>query len=271
MTIDSRWPDDVHRDWAKVLLARQRDSALVSLSKKPLVIGRFTCETARVEGVRGKALLAALVLATICVSTAGAARSTSFHDDFTSFNAQQWAKSSRPFGYGAIDPANVAVANDQLGIKLPGGRLDGGEIRSTSLYRYGSHRVRMQVADAPSSLTAFFLYKKPDYAQEIDIEIFNDSSRRVWFSTYSGGSQTHTIERLLPFDATAGFHEYAIEYDPSLVRFLVDGVEMQRWTTGVTRSSMYLYVNAWFPSWLAGQSPSSDRFTSVDWIDYASR
>ena len=129
----------------------------------------------------------------------------------------------------------------------------------------------MKVANAPSSLTAFFLYKKPDYAQEIDIEIFNDSSRRVWFSTYSGGTQTHTVEMLLPFDATADFHEYAIEYDPGSVRFLVDGVQLQSWTSGVTRSSMYLYVNAWFPSWLAGESPASDRSTLVDWITYSAR
>jgi hypothetical protein len=44
---------------------------------------------------------------------------------------------------------------------------------------------------------------------------------------------------------------------------------MQSWTSGVTRSSMYLYVNAWFPSWLAGLSPASDQFTLVDWITYS--
>jgi len=215
--------------------------------------------------------LAAVVMAAVAVSVAGAARSTSFHDDFTTFETQRWTKSSRPFGHGAIDPANVAVANGQLTVKLPAGRLDGGEVRSTSLYRYGSYRTRMQVADAPSSVTAFFLYKKPDYAQEIDIEIFNDSSRRVWFSTYAGGSQTHTVEMELPFDATADFHTYAIEYDPGVVRFLVDGVQMQSWSTGVTRSSMYLYANAWFPSWIPPQIPATDSFTSVDWIEYTVR
>ena len=215
--------------------------------------------------------LAAVVTAAVAVSVAGAARSADFHDDFTTFNTRQWIKSSRAFGHGAIDPANVAVANGQLTVKLPAGRLDGGEIRSTSLYRYGSYRIRMQVANAPSSVTAFFLYKKPDYAQEIDIEIFNDSSRRVWFSTYSGGSQTHTVEMQLPFDATADFHEYAIEYDPGAVRFLVDNAPMQSWSTGVTRSSMYLFVNAWFPSWLAGERPATDRYTYVDWIEYSAR
>jgi endo-1,3-1,4-beta-glycanase ExoK len=218
-----------------------------------------------------RAILVVVLLAAVGVSVAGAARITDLHDDFTTLDNRTWTRSSRPFGHGAIDPANIAVANNLLTVKLPAGRLDGGEIRSTGLYRYGSYRVRMKVANAPSSLTAFFLYKKPDYAQELDIEIFNDSTRRVWFSTYSGGTQTHTVEKQLPFDATADFHEYAIEYDPGLVRFLVDGTELQRWTTGVTRSTMYLYVNAWFPSWLAPERPSSDRFMSVDWIDYDAR
>ena len=75
----------------------------------------------------------------------------------------------------------------------------------------------------------------------------------MWFSTYSGGTQTHTVELLLPFDATADYHG------------------CRCWTSGVPRSSMYLYVNAWFPSWLAGESPASDQSTLVDWITYSAR
>jgi licheninase len=220
---------------------------------------------------RRLAIVVAVAVAAVCVSIAGAARSGDFRDEFTTFDARQWVKISRPFGHGTLDSANVSVANGLLGLKLPAGKLDGAEMRSTSLYRNGSYRVSMKVASAPSSLTAFFLYRKPDYAQEIDIEIFNDTSRRVWFSTYSGGAQTNTIEKQLPFDATADFHEYAIEYDPGTVRFLVDGVEMPSWTSGVTRSSMYLFANTWFPSWLAGERPATDRYTTIDWIDYRSR
>jgi len=213
----------------------------------------------------------AVVIAAFGASIAAAAHSTGFRDDFTSFDARQWTKSSRPFGHGAIDPANISVANGFLGVKLPGGKLDGGEIRSTSVYTYGTFKARMKIANAPSSLTAFFLYKQPDYAQELDIEIYNDSSRRIMFTTYSGGAMTHTVTTLLPFDATADFHDYTIERDRTSVRFLADGVQMQSWTSGVTRSSMYLYVNAWFPSWLAGESPASDQATLVDWITYTPR
>jgi beta-glucanase (GH16 family) len=217
------------------------------------------------------AIVVAVVLAAFGASVAGAARSGDFRDEFTSFDTRQWVKVSRPFGHGAVDAANISVANGLLNLKLPAGKLDGAEMRSTGLSRYGTYRVRMKVANAPTSLTAFFLYRKPDYAQEIDIEIFNDPSGQIMFSTYSGSAQTHTVVKQLPFDATAGFHEYEIEYDPGAVRFVVDGVTMQGWSTGVTRSSMYLFVNAWFPSWLAGESPTSDRYTNVDWIEYAAR
>jgi hypothetical protein len=55
------------------------------------------------------------------------------------------------------------------------------------------------------------------------------------------------------------------------VRFLVDGVERQSWTTGVPRSSMYLHVNVWFPSWLPGARPTNDAFSYVDWVEHVER
>ncbi len=222
------------------------------------------------RGTRGVwvGLAVAALLAT-GVSVAAAARLKGFRDDFTALDTSRWIVSSRPFGWGLLTPSNVAVANGQLGIEHPAGTLDGGEMRTNSLLQFGTYRVRMRVADAPSTLTAFFLYRAPDYQQEIDIEIYGDSSRRVMFSTYSGGSQTNTVTKVLPFDPTADYHEYGIDYRKGSVRFLVDGTLVQSWTSGVPRASMYLYLNSWFPSWLDGQRPDSDRTTYADWIDYA--
>ena len=220
-------------------------------------------------GTRGLLLvLAAAIAVGTLVSVAGAGRSSDFRDEFTTFDSGRWVTIARPFGHGAVDPANVGVAGGLLGVKLPAGRLDGGEMRTRSTLRYGTYRARMKVANAPSSLTAFFLYRPPDYQHEIDIEIYNDSSRRVMLSTYADGRQTNTRTLLLPFDATADFHEYAIEFRPGSARFFVDGTLLQTWSSGVTRQAMFLFVNAWFPSWLAGQAPDSDRFTYVDWVDY---
>ncbi len=232
---------------------------------------RSLWETPRVPLFWRRVATVAVAMAAIGVSVAGAARSADFRDEFAAFDTRQWVKIGRPFGHGVVDPANIGVANGLLALRFPAGRLDGAEMRTTDLYRYGTYRARMKMADAPGSLTAFFLYRKPDYAQEIDIEVYNDSSRKVMFSTYSGGAMTHTVTMQLPFDATADFHEYAIEYGPGSARFLVDGVQLQSWTSSVTRSTMYLFVNGWFPSWLTGERPTSDRYTYVDWVEYDSR
>jgi beta-glucanase (GH16 family) len=224
-----------------------------------------------VHRARRIAVLASAVVGTVVVSVAGAARTDDFRDEFTTLDARRWVTITRPFGHGAVDAANVSVSNGTLAMKLPAGTLDGGELRTASLYRFGTVRARLRVANAPTSLTAFFLYKAPDYQSEIDIEIFNDTTRRIMFTTYSGGTQTNTVTKLLPFDATAGFHDYAIEWTTNSVRFLVDGAPMQSWTKGVTRSAMYVYLNAWFPSWLGGERPATDRLTSVDWVEYSGR
>lgn len=221
--------------------------------------------------LRRTAVSTSVAACLVLVSVAAAARSDDFREEFTTFDAHAWAAATRPFGHGAVDAANVVAADGMLSLRLPAGKLDGGEVRSTALYRFGAFRARMRVANAPTSVTAFFLYKAPDYQSELDIEIFGDSSRRVMFTTYSGGAQTNTVTALLPFDATAGFHEYAIEWDTGSVRFLVDGVPLQSWSKGVTRSAMAVYVNAWFPSWLGGEPPATDRFTLVDWIEHVGR
>ncbi len=224
--------------------------------------------------VRRSSRLVALAMAIAVaagVSVAAAARSEGFRDEFATFDASRWVVIARAAGKGTLEPANVSVADDHLAVELPAGTLDGGEVRSRGLYRWGSYRVRMKVANAPSSLTAFFLYRPPDYQREVDIELWNDSSRRVMFSTYADGAQTNTRTMLLPFDATAGFHEYAIEYRPGSVRFLVDGMLLQGWSRGVTRSPMHVFVTAWFPSWLEGQQPDTDRFTYVDWLEFVPR
>ena len=101
----------------------------------------------------------------------------------------------------------------------------------------------MKLPEVPSPITGFFLYCAPDHEREIAIEIFNDSRGRVMFTTYSGGRQTHTVTKQLPFDPTAGYHTYAFRYDAGLARIVVDGKVMQTWKTGVPRGSMDLYTS----------------------------
>jgi beta-glucanase (GH16 family) len=46
-----------------------------------------------------------------------------------------------------------------------------------------------------------------------------------------------------------------IAWSRGAVAFSVDGRVLRRWTTGVPAAPMRLYLNAWFPRWLAGIAP----------------
>ncbi len=146
--------------------------------------------------------------------------------------------------------------------------MNGSEIESKDLYGPGFYAARIKVPDAPSSITGFFLYYPPDLESEIDVEIYNDSSGKVLFTTYAGGEQTHTETMQLPFDPTEGFHDYAFFYEEDSITFYVDGEPMQEYEGGLPAEHMKLYVNTWFPTWLSGEEPVSDHYVYVDWIEY---
>lgn len=174
-------------------------------------------------------------------------------------------------GRSHIDPANVARRNHTFRLNLPGKTVDGAEIRSALQYSSGVVRARIRVANAPSSLTGFFLYAAPDYASEIDIEIMNDRTGTVLLTTYAGGRQTNTETRQLGFDPTAAAHRYEIAWGAGQVRFTVDGVTLRTWTSGVPTAPMNLYANAWFPAWLDGLAPAGTRATVIDRLEYRRR
>jgi endo-1,3-1,4-beta-glycanase ExoK len=198
---------------------------------------------------------------------AGAAHAAgdSFFDDFITLDGSRWTKGDHQLGRSYLNPDNVDVVEGNARFKIPALTLQGAELQSNELYHHGTYSSRMKLPNAPSSITGFFLYRAPDLESEIDIEIFNDSRGRVMFTTYSGGRQTHTVKKQLPFDPTAGYHTYAFRYDAGLTRFTVDGKVMQTWKTGVPKGSMYLCTNLWFPSWLDGRKPLLDSYLYVDW------
>ena len=197
------------------------------------------------------------------------AEGTSFRDDFDSFDSSMWIKSDHVLGLTDFDPANVTVdTNGYLREKIPALTTNGAEIESMDYYGYGTYKARIRTADAPSSITGFYLYRSPDFYYEIDIEIYNDGTGNVDFVTYADGQRTHHVTKQVAFDPSAGFHTYRFDYLPGTVRFYVDGDLMQVWRDGLPQNTMKLLVNTWFPSWLEGLAPSTNRFTRVDWVSY---
>ena len=170
---------------------------------------------------------------------------------------------AHPLGRSVLDPANVAMTPGRIALTLPAGRTDGAEVRSLASYRSGRFTARIRVADAPSSITGFFLYAPPDYASEIDIEVLNDATGTLLLTTYAGGRETHHERRSLGFDPTAAPHEYRIDWARGTAAFAVDGRVVRRYAAGVPAAPMNLYVNAWFPRWLEGRAPLAPAATLV--------
>ncbi len=200
-----------------------------------------------------------------------------FQDGFDTLDADRWDRADQVLGRSRLDPANVGAEGGQLGLKIPARTLDGAAVRSRDLYQYGVYRARLKVPDAPGSITGLFLYEAPDYEREIDIEIYNDGSRRISFSTYSphyseDGSliktPTHTTTKTLPFDPSSGFHDYAFSSYPGSVSFSVDGQSMQTWSDALPETPMKLWVNVWYPDWLQGERSATDRYVYVDQAEH---
>jgi hypothetical protein len=187
--------------------------------------------------------------------------------DSSELDTDRWEATTRDLGRGGLAPENTGLKDGLLRLTLPANTLNGGEIESTGLYGPGFYAARIKVPDVPSSITGFFLYSPPDLESEIDIEIYNDPSGKILFTTYSNGEKTHTETMDLPFDPTEDFHDYAFFYDESSITYYVDGEPMQEFEGGLPEKRMKLYVNTWFPTWLDGEEPDSDRYAYVDWIE----
>jgi len=207
------------------------------------------------------------------VRLAGADRHAAFTvfrrlDEFAALDTARWRRGSHPLGRGHVVPRNVAVEGGKLRLSLSADGHRGAELRSRTRHLHGSYAARMRAAPVPGTITALFLYQ--DVAEgndEIDVEIVNVPPARIILATWVGGEITNRAELPLPFDPAADFHDYRIDFHPGTVAFLVDGVELQRWTRGLPTRPMRLMVNAWWPRWLTAP-PAATGVAEVDWIRY---
>lgn len=190
-------------------------------------------------------------------------------DDLGAWDTSQWSAQSHGLGKGWLDAANVSQGPIGLLLTLPSGGYDGAEIISAQRHQYRNIEARMRTPAAPGSISALFFYegvrKRND---EIDIEIFNDGSGTVMFTTWVQGKQSNNVQMTLDFDPAAAYHDYRIEWAADRVAFYVDGILMQTFSTGVPRDAMYIMSNAWWPTWMSGPTLSAPASMGIDRIIY---
>lgn len=203
---------------------------------------------------------------------AGAGRAGAFrvfrrHEAGAALRPPAWTAGEHPLGRGRVRARNTAFGRGGVHLRLPEGSCDGAEIRGAERVGFGSYAARMKAADAPGSITAFFLYEDvPGGNDEIDVEIVHGPRPRLLVGTWVSGRQTNRDSVDLPFDPAAGFHEYGIDFHPGAVAVTLDGRELRRWTENLPRNPMRLMANAWWPVWLPCTHGSAARAAVVEWI-----
>jgi hypothetical protein len=192
-----------------------------------------------------------------------------YFERFGSFNTNLWQKSSHKLGRSYLSPQNVDIDNGHARIRIPAGTLASGELASVDYFKYGTYRASMLLPPVAGLVAAFFLFHGPAGSNdEIDIEIYNCDGWQIEFTTWVQGVRTNTVKKPLEFDPSAGYHEYRIDFYPQGLSFLIDGQPWQTYTSGLPTETMNLFVNTWFPDWLPGVPPSTDKYTYVDWVQY---
>lgn len=167
--------------------------------------------------------------------------------------AGAWQRGDHRLGRGRVDPWLATAVGSGFRLTLSPNGLDGSEVRSLGRVHFARATARMRTPNAPGSLSALFFYADtPGDNDEIDIEIYNDGTRRVLLSVWIAGKSAHSAELKLPFDPAGGMHDYAIDWSERALAFYADDRQLARWTDRFPKEPMRVMSNLWWATWLTG-------------------
>jgi endo-1,3-1,4-beta-glycanase ExoK len=222
-------------------------------------------------------------------SSSRAVQNWSLWDSLDYYNTGVWNKANywtngSFFNCGWLaDHANFS--GGKLVLKLDnvassGKSYSSGEYRTNNTFSYGTFETNMKAAKGTGTVTAFFLYTGDPW-DEIDFEILGKNTWQVQLNYFvnSEGNSEKIID--LGFDASAGYHKYAIEYGYGYINWYIDG----KWVWGVNDQGfnnptwkampshpMQIMVNLWpgtgVDSWLGAFSYSAPLYAYYDYIKY---
>ena len=145
-------------------------------------------------------------------------------------------------------PDHVTFNNGKMTIKLDntyshGKSYTSGEYRSNNKFSYGTFETNMIAAKGDGLVTSFFTYTDNPW-DEIDVEILGKDTAKVQFNYYVNGQGGHEAMIDLGFDASQGYHKYAIEWGNGWINWYVDG----KWRYGVNNTGFNAPKGAQLPS-----------------------
>ena len=174
----------------------------------------------------------------------------------------------------------------------------GAELSGKDQFKYGRFEACMKMVSIPGSVSSMFLYyddswkKEEEPWNEIEIEVLGKGGT-MWQSNIISREGDPSIKKNTSseaiheygFDATEGFHLYAIIWTPDYVAWEIDSVEVRRDSTGLTRGThadadqvtfLTEDQSLRFNLWASKSSGWVGKFTGeelangpqVQWIDY---
>jgi len=139
--------------------------------------------------------------------------------------------------------------------------------------QYGWFEIRTQIPRGKGYWPAFWLLPaKHKWPPEIDIlEILGHDPNTVYFTTHWRTDQNKHDQdghRWKGPDFSAGFHTFAVDWEPGLIVWYVDGVEQARTEKGVPSEPMYIIANLAVGGDWPGKPDQMTRFPGYMDIDY---
>ena len=143
-----------------------------------------------------------------------------------------------------------------------------GALMTHEAYKYGRFETRMQSAQGDGIVSSFFLYNIdlgcnwPAENNEIDIEMTGNLDASVQFTTHYPGLWSATHIEPTMFNPHAGMHDYAIEWEPGVVRWFIDGSLVYTQDEPYVADLLYpmrILMNLWAadaPTWVGVWDPA---------------
>jgi hypothetical protein len=172
----------------------------------------------------------------------------------------------------AYSPRNIRFGKDGMTLELikTKGRLpfSGSEWQRTGVYGYGRYEAVLKASGEPGAVTSFFTYTGDywgDPHDEVDFEFVASKPNEVHLNYFRGGKDD-AIDIPLWFNTSSGFHLYAFEWSPDVIRWYVDGVKVREVTAaaakaGIPTTTGRVVANLWAGSGAATGWTGEPRFT----------
>lgn len=229
----------------------------------------------------------AAVLMILAHATGSArAQGTTFFDGFDSLDTDRWFISD---GWSNGDHQNCEWSRKAI-VTAPGKvtlefRPTGsaalpyicGEIQTNAVFGYGTFEARFRTDAASGINAAFFTYIGPVHEKphdEIDFEVLTQDTSAVSLNTYVDGKPRNGTTAALPSPSDSNFHTYSFIWEPTRLRWFIDGLLVHDVTgDDLPSNPQKIFFSHWgtgtLSDWMGPfADPGRALKMDVDWVAY---